>query len=42
MNGGLLQEDDPATALWRDRRTINVTQLERLDASWAGPLADLP
>ena len=35
-------EDDPTTALWRDRRAINVTQLERLDASWAGPLAEIP
>ncbi len=35
-------DDDPATALWRDRRAINVTQLERLDAAWAGPLAEIP
>jgi len=34
--------DDPATKLWRDRRAINVTQLERLDRSWAGPLAEIP
>ena len=34
--------DDPATRLWRDRRAINVAQLERLDASWAGPLAEIP
>lgn len=34
--------DDPATSLWRDRRAINVAQLERLDASWAGPLAEIP
>jgi anion-transporting ArsA/GET3 family ATPase len=33
---------DPATRLWRDRRAINVAQLERLDASWAGPLAEIP
>ena len=36
------ENDDPATMLWRDRRAINVTQLERLDASWAGPLAEIP
>jgi len=34
--------DDPATRLWRDRRAINVAELERLDASWAGPLAEIP
>jgi len=34
--------DDPTAALWRDRRAINVTQLERLKASWAGPLAEVP
>ena len=37
-----LAATDPATALWRDRRAINVTQLERLKASWAGPLAEVP
>jgi len=36
------ENDDPATTLWRDRRAINVTQLERLDRSWAGPLAEIP
>lgn len=36
------ENDDPATGLWRDRRAINITQLERLDASWAGPLAEIP
>ena len=36
------ESDDPAARLWRDRRAINVTQLERLDASWAGPLAEIP
>jgi anion-transporting ArsA/GET3 family ATPase len=35
-------EDDPATALWRDRRAINVTQLERLATAWTGPLAEVP
>ena len=34
--------DDPSERLWRDRRTINVSQLERLDAVWAGPLAEIP
>jgi len=36
------ESDDPATALWRDRRAINVTQLERIDGAWAGPLAEIP
>ncbi len=36
------ESDDPATRLWRDRRAINVAELERLDASWAGPLAEIP
>jgi len=36
------EPQDPATKLWHDRRAINVTQLERLDASWAGPLAEIP
>ena len=36
------ESDDSATALWLDRRAINVTQLERLDAAWAGPLAEIP
>ena len=36
------EDDDEATALWRDRRAINVTQLERLDEVWAGPLAEIP
>ncbi len=36
------ESDDPATELWRDRRAINVTQLERIDAAWAGPLAEIP
>jgi anion-transporting ArsA/GET3 family ATPase len=34
--------DDPAVRLWRDRRAINVSQLERLGASWAGPIAEIP
>lgn len=33
---------DPAARLWRDRRAINVAELERLDAAWAGPLAEIP
>jgi hypothetical protein len=33
--------DDPAEDLWRRRRAINTTQLERLDEVWAGPLAEL-
>jgi len=36
------ESDDPATGLWRDRRAINVAELERLDAAWAGPLAEIP
>jgi anion-transporting ArsA/GET3 family ATPase len=36
------RSDDPAAKLWRDRRAINVAQLERLDASWEGPLAEIP
>ena len=36
------QGDAPAERLWRQRRTINVSQLERLDAVWAGPLAEIP
>ena len=36
------EPQDPAAKLWHDRRAINVTQLERLDASWAGPLAEIP
>lgn len=35
-------ESDAATTLWRKRRAINITQLERLDAAWAGPLAEIP
>ena len=35
-------DDDPTVRLWRDRRAINVTQLERLNAIWAGPLAEVP
>ena len=35
-------DDDPTLQLWRDRRAINVTQLERLNAIWAGPLAEVP
>ena len=34
--------DDPASVLWRRRRAINTAQLERLDAFWAGPLAEVP
>jgi anion-transporting ArsA/GET3 family ATPase len=34
--------DDPASRLWRDRRAINVAQLARLNAVWAGPLAEVP
>ncbi|MCU0303816.1 MAG: P-loop NTPase [Thermoanaerobaculales bacterium] len=34
--------DDETTALWRDRRAINVAQLERLDEVWAGPRAEVP
>ena len=34
--------DDPTVRLWRDRRAINVTELERLNAIWAGPLAEVP
>jgi anion-transporting ArsA/GET3 family ATPase len=33
---------DPATRLWRRRRAINEIQLERLAATWAGPLAEIP
>jgi anion-transporting ArsA/GET3 family ATPase len=33
---------DPAALLWRRRRAINVAQLERLNAWWAGPLAEVP
>ncbi len=33
---------DPATRLWRQRRAINEAQLERLAATWAGPLAEIP
>jgi anion-transporting ArsA/GET3 family ATPase len=36
------EADDPAAALWRDRRAINLTQLERLDEFWVGPLAEIP
>jgi anion-transporting ArsA/GET3 family ATPase len=36
------EDDDPATRLWRDRRAINLIQLERLNAWWAGPLAEIP
>jgi anion-transporting ArsA/GET3 family ATPase len=36
------ESDDPATRLWHDRRAINVAELERLDAAWAGPLAEIP
>jgi anion-transporting ArsA/GET3 family ATPase len=32
---------DPASRLWRDRRAINVAQLERLDEVWVGPLAEI-
>jgi len=38
-------DDDPADAavrLWRDRRSINEIQLDRLVESWAGPLAEVP
>jgi anion-transporting ArsA/GET3 family ATPase len=36
------RSSDPSARLWRDRRAINVAQLEHLDASWAGPLAEIP
>jgi len=35
-------DDDPATALWRDRRAINDVQLARLLDNWAGPVAEVP
>ena len=41
----LSADDDPADAavrLWRDRRSINEIQLDRLVESWAGPLAEVP
>jgi hypothetical protein len=34
--------DDDAVRLWRDRRAINDTQLDRLVEWWAGPLAEVP
>ena len=34
--------DDPTVRLWRDRRAVNVTELERLNAICAGPLAEVP
>ncbi len=34
--------DDPALALWRERRCINDEQLGRLRDAWTGPLAELP
>jgi len=34
--------EDPTTSLWRRRHAINAAQLERLDAFWAGPLAEIP
>jgi anion-transporting ArsA/GET3 family ATPase len=36
------EADDPTAQLWRDRRAINLTQLERLDEFWVGPLAEIP
>jgi anion-transporting ArsA/GET3 family ATPase len=35
-------DDDPSCRLWRERRAINTTELERLDTSWAGPLVEIP
>ncbi len=34
--------EDPALALWRQRRALNDRQLERLGEAWEGPLARLP
>jgi anion-transporting ArsA/GET3 family ATPase len=34
--------DDAGVRLWHDRRAINEAELERLDAAWAGPLAEVP
>jgi len=33
---------DPVSRLWHRRRAINVAQLEHLNASWAGPLVEIP
>ncbi len=35
-------EEDPATALWRRRRRLNLQELERLERRWRGPRVDLP
>lgn len=34
--------DDAAVRLWHERRAINEAELERLDAAWRGPLAEVP
>ena len=34
--------DDPATQLWRRRRQINETELERLEEIWDGAIVELP